>query len=88
MATERIFKIESEDGLHARPAGLFVKAISPFKASVEVEFKGVRKNAKSIMSLMSLGVAAGDELKIIADGDDAELALTALQTLFDKKFQV
>jgi len=87
MATiAKVFKLETSDGLHARPAGLFVKAVSAFKSTVEVEVKGVKKNGKSIMGLMSLGAAAGDDIKVTVNGDDADLALHAVETLFEKKF--
>ena len=83
---EKVFKLDSDDGLHARPAGLFVKTLAPFQSSVEVELKGVKKNGKSIMSLMSLGAASGDEIKVILNGSDAEQALQAIETLFANKF--
>jgi len=86
MLVEKVFKLESGDGLHARPAGLFVKALSPYKSAVEVELKGQKKNGKSIMSLMSLGAAPGDELKISINGDDADRAMSALEQLFASKF--
>lgn len=83
---EKTFKIPTADGLHARPAGLLVKALSQFKSTIEVEYRGTKKNAKSIMSLMSLGIAGGDEIKVLAQGEDAEAAMSAIQQLFDKNF--
>ncbi len=86
MQLVKVFKLESSDGLHARPAGLFVKTLSAFKSTVEVEVKGQKKNGKSIMSLMALGAAPGDELKISVSGEDAEQALSAIEALFASKF--
>jgi len=86
MQLVKVFKLESSDGLHARPAGLFVKTLSAFKSTVEVEVKGQKKNGKSIMSLMALGAAPGDELKISVSGEDAEQALLAIEALFASKF--
>lgn len=86
MQLVKVFKLESSDGLHARPAGLFVKTLSAFKSTVEVEVKGTKKNGKSIMSLMALGAAPGDELKVSITGDDADQALSALEQLFASKF--
>jgi phosphocarrier protein HPr len=88
MQVVKVFKLESDDGLHARPAGLFVKALSTFKSSVEVELKGQKKNGKSIMSLMSLGAVPGDELKVSISGEDADKALAAIEQLFASKFQL
>lgn len=86
MMVEKTFKLASDDGLHARPAGLFVKAVSPFKSTVEVEIKGVKKNGKSIMSLMSLGATNGDEVKVLVNGEDAEAALKSIEELFARNF--
>ncbi|MEZ4815795.1 MAG: HPr family phosphocarrier protein [Bdellovibrionota bacterium] len=86
MQVVKVFKLDSSDGLHARPAGLFVKTLSAFKSAVEVEVKGQKKNGKSIMSLMSLGASSGDELKVSITGDDAEGALQALEQLFASNF--
>lgn len=79
-------QIKSEDGLHARPAGLFVKTANQFKSKVEVEFNGVKKNGKSIMSLMTLGAVKGDEVKIFIDGEDSENAAQALSALIESDF--
>jgi phosphocarrier protein len=88
MQMVKVFKLESDDGLHARPAGLFVKTLSAFKSTVEVELKGQKKNGKSIMSLMALGAVPGDELTISVTGDDADKALQAIEQLFANKFHV
>ena len=79
--------IELESGLHARPAGVLVKIASQYKSKIELEKNGIKKNAKSIMSLMSLGAIRGDQLKVIAEGEDAEIAGTKIQTLFATKFE-
>lgn len=86
MQLVKVFKLESSDGLHARPAGLFVKTLSAFKSTVEVEVKGQKKNGKSIMSLMSLGASPGDELTVSINGEDADKALAAIEQLFASKF--
>ncbi len=78
---ERTLIVQNEDGMHARPAGLFVKTANQFKSTIEVRAKGVVKNGKSIMSLMTLGAEKGAELTISAQGEDAEQALEALSKL-------
>jgi phosphotransferase system HPr (HPr) family protein len=87
-----IFKVQvevkSESGLHARPAGILVKAAAGFKSKIELEKNGVRKNAKSIMSLMSLGAVFGDHLNLIIEGEDAETAGPVLKNLFETKFEL
>ncbi len=87
MKIETVVHVKSESGLHARPAGVLVKSASQFKAKIELEKNGVRKNAKSIMSLMSLGAVFGDQLTLITEGEDADHAATILKTLFETKFE-
>lgn len=76
-------------GLHARPAALFVKAANGFAARIILEnlTKGTsEKNAKSILSVLSAGVAMNDRIRIAADGDDAEAAVIALSDLIASNF--
>ncbi|MDK2562996.1 HPr family phosphocarrier protein [Romboutsia sedimentorum] len=83
---EKLITIKNASGLHARPAGMFVKKAAEFKSTVEVLAKGKTVNAKSIMGIMSLGLAKGDELTIVANGDDQEVAIAALVELVDGGF--
>ena len=80
--------VELESGLHARPAGVLVKVASQFKSKIELEKNGQKKNAKSIMSLMSLGAIRGDQLKVIAEGEDANVAGNKILNLFQTRFEV
>ena len=88
MVNEQQIQLNNGEGLHARPAGLFVKTAAQFKSVIEVELNGVRKNGKSIMSLMSLGAARGDTLKVIAKGDDSEVAVATLIKLISNNFTI
>ena len=83
---ERNVTIKNASGLHARPAGMFVKKAAEFKSTVEVIAKGKTVNAKSIMGIMSLGLAQGDELTVVANGDDQETAVNALVELVEGGF--
>ncbi|MBA4707378.1 phosphoenolpyruvate--protein phosphotransferase [Aquitalea aquatica] len=71
-------------GLHARPAALVQNAARPFAAQVQVAFKGHSVNAKSMVALMTLGVAEEDDVEVLAQGSDAAAAaaavIAALQT--------
>lgn len=84
--TEIQFKLTNDDGLHARPAGLLVKAASQFQSKIEIRAKGQSKNAKSIMSLLSLSLEKGDDVTIAADGADEAAAAAALKSLFESGF--
>jgi phosphocarrier protein HPr len=59
VIANKTVKLLNEEGMHARPAGIFVKKASEFKSSVQVKASGQSKNGKSIMSLMGLGVKGG-----------------------------
>lgn len=88
MATiETTVTLLTEDGLHARPAGLLVKVAGQFQSKVELSANGATKNAKSIMSLMSMGLKGGEQIQLKADGDDAQLAIDTLKKLFESRFQ-
>jgi phosphotransferase system HPr (HPr) family protein len=73
--------IRSRNGLHARPAALFVKTASKFKCDVTVSAGKLQTNGKSIVGLMTLGIGGGARLTIAADGDDAEQAVEELERL-------
>lgn len=85
---EKTFKILNEEGMHARPAGAFVKVANEFKSAVEVKANGMTKNGKSIMGLMSLGLAKDSEITVITKGEDEEQAMSKLSTLIENKFQI
>lgn len=74
-------------GLHARPATFFIQKANAYKSSVWVE-KGDRKvNAKSLLGVLSLGIAQGMSIKLIADGSDENEALDGLENLIQTGFQ-
>ena len=77
----RTVVVGSRNGLHARPAALFVKTASRFKCEVTVSVGKLQTNGKSIVGLMTLGIGGGATLWIAADGDDAEQAVEELERL-------
>jgi phosphocarrier protein len=78
--------IENRNGLHARPAALFVKTSSRFRSEVWVEKDGERVNGKSIMGLMMLAAGKGSILRVTAEGDDATTVMTELEQLIRTRF--
>ena len=71
-------------GLHVRPAALFVRTAAGFQSRVRVRNLsrgGKEANAKSLLSLLTLGVAHGHEVLIVAEGPDAEQAIERLRAL-------
>ena len=73
-------------GLHARPAMAFVDVANQFKSGIKV-WKGDQcVDGKSIMQMMMLAAVAGTQLNIVAEGDDAQAALTALEGIVQDRF--
>lgn len=70
--------LQNETGLHARPASILVKGVSVFKSEINLIRDDKRYNAKSIISLLSMGAAKGDKLVIEAEGEDEEIAVKEL----------
>lgn len=85
---ERELKIKNEEGLHARPAAIFVKEANNFTSEIHLEVNGNKTNAKSIMGLMGLGLKKDSTFKLVATGDDAEIALNSLSTLVENNFNL
>jgi len=71
----------NDSGLHARPAARLVKVTSRFKSSISIVANGKTANAKSMLSLLSLGAEKGTTLRVIAEGEDAEQAIETIAKL-------
>jgi phosphocarrier protein len=78
--------IINEQGMHMRPAQDIVKAVTPLKCDVFIEFSGSRYNAKSTMNLMVACMKCGSEVEIICDGEQEAEALKILTDMFDNGF--
>ena len=68
---ERTITVGSKSGLHARPASVFVQKAKEFQSKITLSKNEKTVNAKSILSLLSLGAEQGDQLVLKASGDDA-----------------
>ena len=86
VIVERGMTIVNELGLHARPAGEFVKLASKFESSISVSKDGMDVNGKSIMGVMTLAAERGSLLTVRAEGVDAEKAIAALERLVANGF--
>ena len=78
--------ITNNIGLHARPATFFIQKANAYKASIWVEKDDRRVSAKSLLGVLSLGIAKGMTVLLIADGQDEEDALRGLSDLIDTGF--
>ena len=83
---EQSFTIINNLGLHARAAAKFVTIASQFEANIKVSRNGRTVNGKSIMGVMMLAAGKGTEITVNAEGEDAELALQAIDTLVNTYF--
>jgi len=78
--------IVNQVGLHARPATFLIQKANEFKCSLWIEKDERRVNAKSLLGVLSLGVAKGMTIKIIGDGADEQEAVDTLCSLIDSDF--
>ena len=78
MITKKI-RIQIKNGLEARPVAVLVQVASQFDSSIYVECGNKKVNAKSIMGMMALGLDAGEEVVVSADGDDESNAMADIE---------
>lgn len=83
----RDITIQYIKGLHARPAALFVQKADSYKSSIWIEKdEEWRVNAKSLVSVLALGITQGTTITLIADGIDEEAAIDGLCAWFEDGF--
>ena len=81
--------IKNKVGLHARPAAVFVQTAKKYTADISVQNLTTGESAvdaKSILMLLTLGVAQNHEILLKADGGDEEIAMKGLCDLIDRNF--
>lgn len=78
---KREMTITNTIGLHARPATFFIQKANTFKSSIWIEKDDRKVNAKSLLGVLSLGIAKGMVVTLIADGQDENAALDSLVEL-------
>ena len=80
MITKEI-TITNSSGLHARPASLWVQMASRYQSSIIIKSNDSEVNGKSILGILSLGLAAGSKFELIVDGEDEQEAAENLEAL-------
>lgn len=73
--------VKNKQGLHARPAALFVQIANKFDSRITVKRDEEEVNGKSIMGILMLGAEKGSEIFIEIEGEDAHLAIEELEKL-------
>jgi len=76
--------VNNKQGLHARPAALFVQIANKFDSKITVTKGKESVNGKSIMGILMLAANKGSRVIIEAVGDDAEQAIAELEALVTK----
>ena len=76
--------INNPQGLHARPAALFVQIAQGFDSSVKLEKDGRIVDGKSIIAVLSLGISKGVKVRLIIEGEDAKEAFSRLKNFLEK----
>ena len=79
-------KVINKTGVHSHPAYNFVQTAAKFKSKIQILAKGRKCDGKSILMVMSLGLAYDTEMTIWADGPDAAAAVETLRDLVDDGF--
>lgn len=75
--------VNSECGLHARPASMLVSTAIKFSSNILIKKNDKTANCKSILSVLSIGASNGDELEIVIEGQDEADAFDTIKDLFD-----
>lgn len=79
--------INNNFGLYAKPATFFIQKANEFKCSIWVEKNDRKVNAKSLLGVLTLCIAADDTINIIADGVDEKKAVETLAEFVSVKFE-
>lgn len=82
----RSVTVVNPEGIHARPADMFVRLANGFSSAIEVSKNGQSVDGKSILGILTLAAEEGTQLEIGASGEDAEKAIEALARLVQDGF--
>lgn len=78
------YVIKDELGVHARPAGLLVKAAKEFDSEIVITKGEKSANAKKLIALMGLAIKQGERITVKISGEDEEKAAAEMEKTFEK----
>ena len=78
--------ITNSSGLHARPATFFIQKANFYKSTILIEKDDRKVNAKSLLGVLSLGIAKGMTVTLSAEGVDEDVAIEGLVSLINSGF--
>lgn len=82
---QKSIQIKLETGLEARPVAMLVQVASQFESTVYINADDRKVNAKSIMGMMSLGLASGEQVTVVAEGSDEVSAVEEIEKFLSGK---
>lgn len=85
MMVERQITIKNKQGLHARPAAIFVQIANKYESEITVKKNTEEVNGKSIMGILMLAAEEGSAVIVKAVGSDAEKAVDELEQILIKQ---
>lgn len=77
------YTIKDKQGIHARPAGIFVKEAASYPCNITISKDGKEANGKNIFGVMSLNVKCGEEIVVKLDGAQEDEACTAIKAVLE-----
>ena len=83
---QRDVKVTNNSGLHARPATFFIQKANTYRSGIWVVKDDRKVSAKSLLGVLSIGIAKGMTITIVADGDDEQNAIDGLVELIETGF--
>lgn len=84
--TEISLLLTNKTGLHARPAATLVKTAAKYASRITLKGNGRTADAKSIVTVLTMGLKQGSLLTITAEGPDEKESLAALKDLVENSF--
>lgn len=82
---KKTYKVMNPTGIHARPALKIVEAAARHRSDSYLVKNGSLFFAKSLVNMISLGAKCGDEIEVIAEGEDSEAAIEAIGAVLTAK---
>lgn len=79
-------EIRNSSGVHVRPAGIIARTLANVQSEVTLIYNNKRVNAKSIMSILTLGIPQGAKIELCAKGTDAEHVIQEIAKLVESGF--
>ncbi|MES3017821.1 MAG: HPr family phosphocarrier protein [Bacteroidota bacterium] len=83
----REYKIQSEDGLHARPATTLVRLAKKFTSSLQIKKGDKQIELNSLLNVLGLTLKYGDLISLIIEGQDEQEAAAAVDHFFQEQLK-